>query len=452
MTVFLQSLDDDADTENGIYISTDVAALFAGVNLNLDQEWGEFVNEPALRHAIWRANNEQLFSKRHRIINPAPAIQHLYQSLGVNARTVAVSREQWNLGPGEPSPNTRYQYDADGNTTREESDHESDGRVDEIITRQYDADGNLTRQSADNNADGIPDEIIVLKYDQNGNPPRTEMDSNADGVTDYFEYWFYEAEGNAILVREGRLEGPRGTFEGRSIAREIYTGGNLTRIEFDNEDDGIIERTHTFEYDAQGHLTRFEVDWPSEVTVWNYDAEGNLTRYVGERLIRNWRYDDNGNVIYFDEDRASDGSPDIVYRYLYDAEGNLTQVDHWNDIFNNGTEVETDAYLLTYNDKGNLTQLDRNAEAYQYFYDADEKLTRVEITTKLGILQTALYEYDPNGNLILFQEGSMSGELRTWQYSPDGRSIRYEFRYDRDDLSPELIREYETAGWGSLFQ
>ena len=464
MVVFLQSLDADADPTNGIEIRSEVAALFNGVNLNLNQEWQTFLNEPALRHAIWRANNEHRFSKAHRIVNPAPAPKNLYQSLKVNARTAAVSQEwYWDMYSADANSSVQYQYDVDGNRTRVKT-LRADGTVDEVLTRRYDAEGNVIRQSIDSNGDGIRDErdeVVVRKYDQNGNPPQIELDQNADGVTDYVEYWLYDSVGNATLVKEGRREFTLGTFEGRSITREIYTGGNLTRIEFDGDDDGIIDSTDTFEYDSQGHLARFEGELPSGprgVRVWNYDADGNLTKYVesfdsgvAATLTQNWRYDDNGHITYYDQDTTGDGSPEVVYRYLYDGERKLSQVEHWESW---GSTIETDTYLLSYDGRGNLTRLDRNMESYQYFYAANEKLIRVETTSKFrpGIVQTTSYEYDSNGNLILFRVGDLSGgELSTWQYSPDGNNIRYEFRSDRNNPSPELVREYETKGWGHLF-
>ena len=118
LAVFLQSLDHDADPENGIQIRPGVAALFRGMSLDVSQHWRAFQNESKLRHALEQANTKHRFSEAHGIVKPIGALEHLYAALEINARTVGVTVLRNEDGDGNPGRIERFQYDASGNMIR----------------------------------------------------------------------------------------------------------------------------------------------------------------------------------------------------------------------------------------------------------------------------------------------------------------------------------------------
>ena len=203
--VLLQSLDHDADPENGLNIRQSVAALFDGVVLNLSQEWESFHDDPSLRQTIWKANNNGGLSMPHGVVNPAPALQNLYGALEVDAQTSAlISGTTIDNRGGWPDCDVSYEYDTEGNLSRltisdwfpvEESDYQQ--------KYEYDARGNITRIEEESHANlgdyGIMREIFseARQYDNYGNMTRRES-LDGEGVVVDFDTWRHDSKGNPI--------------------------------------------------------------------------------------------------------------------------------------------------------------------------------------------------------------------------------------------------------------
>ena len=126
IAVLLQSLDYDANPDNGIEITAEVAALFQGINLDVSQSWTTFVSQFGLRHALGEGNRQSLFGKAHGVVKPALALNHLYSTLNVDPQIYGRAILRWDDG--------------------------GDG-VDEVITSDYDTEGNITLLAA-----GHPDD------------------------------------------------------------------------------------------------------------------------------------------------------------------------------------------------------------------------------------------------------------------------------------------------------
>lgn len=469
ISVLLQSLDFDADPVNGIEIVPDVAALFDGVNLDLSQDWEAFRNEPALRHALWRANTQNLFNEAHGVVNPAPALKHLYVSLGINARTVAISLERWDWVPYRLE-STQYEYDASGNLTREERDDRGDGTPDNIVSYEYDADGNVTREEDWFNSGGHPTNEVRWQYDASGNPPRIEWDWDGDGVRDYIENWQYDAQGNESQFVEWD-ENDDGGLNSRFIRQLYYADGNLTRTEWSEDVNEPPWRIDSYEYDVNGHLTHRDAP-TNGMESWEYDADGNLTRHKegydedgNPSFIKSYRYDVNGNLTRHEADYSDDDNPRLfIESYEYDAHDNLTRVE-----LHAGNEVDgtpIDVKTWQYDTNGNQTRYEHHevenslpkfSECRRYQYNASGKLVQMEEDGNGdGRLDAAVsYEYDINGNLTRVAEDfGVDGNLNSvesWQYDTDGNLMRYEKDDDNDGM-PELARQYKATGWGHFFQ
>jgi hypothetical protein len=364
IAVFLQSLDHDADPGNGIQIKPGIAAFFGGVSLDVSQHWETFRDEFGLRHAIGQANTKRRFSEAHGVANPAPALQHLYETLGIDARTLALNMTRWDEnGDGTPDAIETRQYDANGNLTRATYDNEAPDSPYAIETRQYDANGNETRHEKE--GWGWPDQfsiggIGIAQYDAYGNVTHSEMDV-ADGLLVFFVNSEYDANGDETRREEGR-DADRTTYG--IITRQYDANGNETRREEDRDADGTPEVIETWQYDASGNETRWEYDrdgdgTPDEITTHQYDANGNLTHEYDEGgdgtpdRIKTWQYDANGHRTSAREEVIDDdGTPDYIQTWQYNANGNVTR----NEWDYDGDGLSDQFCQYQYDIESNLTQ------------------------------------------------------------------------------------------------
>jgi hypothetical protein len=492
--VLLQSVDDDGDPGNGIVIRAGVAELFRRVSLDVSQPWEIFQADPGLRQALARANSKGRFSRVHGRIRPAMAMQHLYDTLGINARTSAVTlqqrREDGALAPVEAS-----QYDVNGNLTLREQDHEGDGTANAIQRWDYDALGNTVRYEWEE-SDG--EGIERLQYDTNGNTTRHEWDWgwDEDHAIDEFESWEYDARGNLTRHEQGyytdngspRLEGVdsyeydakdkliRETSEDegspdRIISYQYDVYGNLTREERDGDGDGSPElistwqyqydgdgrptrgeldadndgapnRIDSYQYDASGNLVEQALDFnvdgkPDMFWTWQYDANGNLTLHKEERgpqrklrTMEAWRYDASGNLTLYERDENGDGIAEVSESWQYDENGSPTR--HEQDYDGDGTADEIDSWQ------------------YQYGYDGNGNLAwRERYDTGGTVTEIITYTYDAGHQLAGEQRWTreVGREVHDWQYDPAGKLV-YERVDERADgtINQSVIYEYDSSG------
>ncbi|MGI9289233.1 MAG: hypothetical protein ACR2P1_27945 [Pseudomonadales bacterium] len=454
IATLLQSLDHDADPENGIEIRPAVAALFEGASLDLRQEWETFRNEPTLRHVLGQANTQILFIEAHGLVNPAPALQHLYEALGIDARTHAKNLEQRDDdGDGTLDSVESWQYDADGNVTRSEWDEEVDGILDRVSSFQYEAHGNQMREETMSARDGLH-EVLSWQYDPSGRPTRIEWDEDGDGTPDYIESRDYDANGNQtrwVLDDDGD-----GTPEFTASSQYQYDGsGNVTREDADDDGDGTTDRTTSYQYDAHDNLTRLEEkfepdDGTSHIEEWHYeyDASGNMTRkerYPGlpngsPFSLESWQYDADGKVTRFEHEGF--GSITIVTSQ-YDADDNLTREERQRlsyDVV--GVLIRTNTAVDTENEAGWETR-------WEWDDDADGTPDKITI-----------FQEDVHGNLISEEEDfdgdgtpdEISITQYDYQHDADG-NLTHEARDEGGDGTVDEIvsYEYEATGWGHIF-
>jgi hypothetical protein len=467
IAVLLQSLDRDADPENGIRISPDVASLFHGVHLDFKQSWEAFLEGFTLRHAIGQANSECFFSAAHGLTNPAFAVQHLYSTQGIDADTHALTLEQIDPeGDGLPNRSWNWQYDTNGNVISTEIDDDGDGSPDFITTSQYDANGNLTRLERD------PFEGIVnWQYDPFNNPTRVERDENRDGAPDQVWEANYNVDSN-VTRTDTHNDG------GVNTVRYLYTeSGKLKKTESGSNGDGIPSETESYFYDAKDNLVRRE---------WDENADGILDR------IESYEYDARENLVLREEDVSADGIPNNVWIWQYDNQDTLRVHEWWEDYGDDG--MLDRATLDEYDDHGNRTRRieDNNGDGVPeqislalYNYDADGKVLRVEFDENGDGTPDRIesYEYDARGNVTRLEvgEGTPENIVETIQYrydakgnqteaesdfNGDGISDRLEFfEYDGDGhvigggtdenlegtITDIHTFEFQPAGWGHIF-
>jgi hypothetical protein len=160
LLVLLQSLDSDKDASNGITISSGMAALLDGVELDFEARPKGFRNAFVFRKVMAAAVAADLINTG-RIKRGNEALGHYYEAQEISTSFTTVSRSEF--------------------------DNAADGSTDGTRTFTYDANGNILTESYDDNADGSPNSINTYTYDANGNMLTESYDSNADGSLN----WIY---------------------------------------------------------------------------------------------------------------------------------------------------------------------------------------------------------------------------------------------------------------------
>ena len=83
LAVLLQTMDTDGDHTNGIEISAEVAALFEGVSIEVDQAWTDFQADTDLLEVLEAANTGSLFPDARELRTREEALQALYEGIGI---------------------------------------------------------------------------------------------------------------------------------------------------------------------------------------------------------------------------------------------------------------------------------------------------------------------------------------------------------------------------------
>jgi hypothetical protein len=82
LAVLLQTMDTDGDPSNGIDISAEVAALFDGVSIDVDQAWEDFQANTDLLGVLEAANNDNLLGEEARsLVAREDALRALYEGI-----------------------------------------------------------------------------------------------------------------------------------------------------------------------------------------------------------------------------------------------------------------------------------------------------------------------------------------------------------------------------------
>ncbi len=488
IAILLQSMDSDANPENGIEITTEVAALFEGVALDLEQRWEIFREEFELRHVLGQANSMGLFSRDHGIARPAPALQHLYTTLGVDAEIFGLAMRQPDAdGDGSPDATATWMYDDAGNMTQQGLDAIGDNRPDLLTRWQYDASGNVTRYEKGGRNDFT--EIETWQYDPYGYLLRFESDWDADGMPDRWVDHAYDADNNVILeayevrdsivttetwryhengeLREYRRESdsePDGALDGSPeliFSEEYDENGNIMRDEIHHV--GGLHQISSWQYDAGGNVTWQEhrdvrADPPELYEGWrhHYDTAGNLARRehieVNEPVervaaVETWQYDADNLVTRYENDHNADGTPDDLVTWQYDAGGRVIRSERDYGVDGAPERVES----RTYNSDGKLTR-----EENETFYNPD--LTDEYTPVYTSALELWEFEYRANGHLAAGSRSARVDEApllveESWQYDADGKLTRYTNLQD-SELHLYLLAawQYDSAGKVTLYE
>ncbi|MEM7098694.1 MAG: hypothetical protein AAF541_10590 [Pseudomonadota bacterium] len=417
LAMLLQSLDADANPENGIEIPSGIDG-FMDSTINLDENYWEFQiggngrDARGLPGLLRAANNAQLLSPRP-VTHPAKALEHVFEQAGVEVvlwgnTTSTIDNNadgaiDWlrtlTYGPTGDVDRDTYDSDGDGNldliydytyndnyqTLSYTRDSNGDGTVDQTTEFVYDEFGARTLRQ-DTNASGTPTSREVLEYDIDGNLVRRTTGVDTTSV----EIWIvdedgmrstadYDTDGDGVVDRritltyEGRPRGDRwlradidddmdGTIDGVRI-RSFNARGQMLTNERDDNLDGTLDYTEYFTYNEQGFQTSYQ-----------RDIGGNGVDYARTSSRRT-----DGQVSEDQYDSDGDGVYESGNRYTYDEEGKRTRLESYRDA---GATIVY-VYTYTYNSDGKqqTRSYDRNGDGtindmYEYFYNENGQLER----------------------------------------------------------------------------
>ena len=206
--------------------------------------------------------------------------------------------------------------DADGDRVLARFDENADGIDDAEATFDYDGSGNLVRATFDDgeslafvethehDEDGLllesvyeestgrrAVELTAFEYDETGRLlTRSVFDVDRAGPLLSRATYSYGADGLAesgleLAFDRDDFVGTDGVGEPVSMRRESYEhdgSGRLTALRFDANDDGLVDGSVEYGYDANGNVTRLE----------RLDADGEVTR------AEEYRYEPAPEPIY----------------------------------------------------------------------------------------------------------------------------------------------------------
>ena len=374
----------------------------------------------------------------------------------------------------ERSELSRFHFDQHGQTTKLSRDNGLSGTERRVDTKlyeftdgrmsasvdpagnrteyEYDTDGNLTRSlSPKPSSLAGPEEqpeTTMSGYDQYGNPSviRAWDAAHSAGMTERALYRWYDNQGNLSEERDaysnGLVSPPTApsapTATERRTTYSYDTHGQLTES---TDPEGV---TSTWQYDAQGNLTRYQRVKPAanataaeiraESVLMSYDSIGRLTQSCDQlERCTDYEYDPRDRPTKTTLPAPSLGGSRPVTQAAYDSHGNLK----WSeDALNHRTNHAYDIF------DRRISSTDPTGRTTSWAYDAESKLVSEiapDHTTANPRITT--FTYDNFGRLIktVTPDGG-SGDVSTSAYNslnqltsitdPRGNTTRYEY----DDL------------------
>ena len=230
--------------------------------------------------------------------------------------------------------------------------------------------------------------------------------------------------------------GNNGTID--KLVTYTWTGDELTKVEFDDNNDGANETVDNFFYDATGLLIRIEHDTgdngTADRTEWRtYDSMGRLSHEEFDEngdgtadATRDHTYDaitglESGQTT----DIGIDASIDITATFSYDAAGNLIVAEY--DYAAVPGDVNT-VYTQEYDVRGNLIYRDSDIDG-----DGDSEAME-------------MWDHDSACNIVTYEKSGNEIFTETSTYDPDN-NVLTEDHDDNSDSTIEIHRVFHYDCW-----
>ena len=338
----------------------------------------------------------------------------------------------------------------------------------------------LTHVTLDDNNDGVPNYIGDQTYNANGQLLTLEIDRFGDGVLEENESHEYDANGNRTLdiYRTGTTVYRTNAYTHNASTLDILTetfSNNLLNYRTSHTFDSNYQKLKYELYKDNVFIERVYNDLAQRKVIIEDDNNGLQSGGIVKK--HTYTYDENNNLLRYESDTDGDGPGTITYATYRTYDANSNEIKYEEDIDGDGPGTITNANYHTYDANNNETfyEVDGDGDGpgtityrRESSYDGFGRIVRKEVDgngdATGGINYIHTYVYDSNGNEILFENdtsgnGSIdSSYVRTFsstskilreEYYQSGRlSTLTTYAYDRDD---NLIRQaYDINGDGTL--
>ena len=325
ISVFLQTLDEDANPTNGISIPKETIPLASNVTIKFNQNFSTFETSFALRQFIARCRAAGLWGGSRPIVKSGYAINRLYSNLGLSPMLYAVGQTN-SVNNGTPLEGYIFSYDVNGNQIKTKS-YDGNNLLQSTGKFYYDAKGNKLQERYYDSNDVLQGSYRY-SYDANGNRIQSSY-RDANNVLQQKTDYFYDVNGNLI---QDKYYASNNTLDA-SYEHSYDVNGNRIQSKY-YDSNNILRSMDIYSYDANGNRIQSKYydsnNVPQSSYGFLYDASDNLTRV---------RYYDSNNV------------PQSTYTYSYDANGNRIQ-----DKAYNSSNVLLSSVDFTYSADGYLVQ------------------------------------------------------------------------------------------------
>ena len=362
----LQTLDEDANPDNGIVIPETIRQRLADVNWDVSaqtawqimgtREFRMMLRDESVANANFPAREARQLGE---------VVQHMYDQAGLDVSYDVWTTYQQDRGAdGSVDFSREIAYDGDGNYRTDLYDFDGDGVNDTIYNYMYTPADQLRRIERDDGLDGSIESTRIWTYNEFGD--RTQyQDIAATGEATYSETMQYSEFGDVIYrerVRPTSRVIETWEYNPETNRREIYqvdsdgdgafdtrdqltyeTSFNWTRRERDMDMDGVTDEIHTRTYDAFGRVVRetqdTDVDGELDYAVTRvYDSRGLLLstewETTGDGIVDRidvTEYNEQGNRMRLTNDLDGDGNLDQIYEWIFDESGTQTEFHRDND-------------------------------------------------------------------------------------------------------------------------
>jgi YD repeat-containing protein len=409
----LQTIDSDNNPDNGISITPEVAALFTadsllggdGKPLPTDELNSSLVTQALLKKAI----NQGALSPRE-VRTKQQILAHLYASLEVGTGSKVLSQQITTTTIGD-SLRLVYSYNDQGLVTVIREDRPSTVMSPNLDTSYtYNAAGQVLTKNTDSGADesytyNTAGQVLTKTRDFREETFTYDDKGNLVQQTDSMRIitYTYDDNGNALTRAVNEFIQETNTYDGN--------GKLLSSIEPGFPGDGSSE---SYSYDANGNVqTRLLLNnnLTSEALRFNYDSSGNL---INTELC-NSVTDTTADLILNSTDCA------VRETTTYDDSGNELIV------FSNQKNFKVSE--KRYDEKGNIIFFDNSGSSVTYNFDAAGKLvseTFSELNVSNDPIHEITYSYDADGNLVteVFQYlNQIGGYTTSYEYADNNALV-----------------------------
>ncbi|MDH5230365.1 MAG: hypothetical protein OEY38_09915 [Gammaproteobacteria bacterium] len=407
LAIFLFTLDDDANPDNGILLEDKVHTASGDLPVHFYMA-SKFFNQGTFNVVLSKAEILGLGGGERPMFKPHAALARLYQISNLELRLRTLTSIEIDLENDGITNRVAYlHYDENGKMTSRESDSNNDEMVDYKEEYYYDNKGRKTKIEIDQNNDELVDQIFTRSFDAFDNRISERNDVDTRTVSNSTQHRFYD-EHNRLMQLENDFDGD--SLNEQVIKYYYNSFGVLASEELYLDNGETLNARRHYAYDHTTDILTFWIDQDADEIVdfyslSAYNQNGNLLRYAegpnqnASVLYYEYQYDDIGRVVRYLQDNYANGTIDKIvnHAYLDTATQSRYGIDSNNDLIADYEETKN------YNESYQLTswEIDNNADGivdsfrqYSYTEDALSMTIKNDIDGNLVFDNSTRYHYE----------------------------------------------------------